>query len=114
MIRKSIAFCLWVLLVPLLLQGQTTWHGRITDAQTGDPLAGANIQILSTGAGTSTDGLGTFVLTQPEPRVQIKVTFLGYSPEITWLNSRSSGKVIEISLNPVAISTNAVVVTAGF
>lgn len=110
--RKVISICFFVLLIPAMVLGQTTLRGRVTDVQTGAPLSGANIRIVSTGNGTSTDGQGMFQLSLPESKSQIRITYLGYSPEMRWIHEKAIDKAVEIALTPTAFNTNAIVVTA--
>ena len=100
------------LLIPVILMGQVTVRGRVTDAQTGDVLAGANIQSVTTGQGVSSDTEGKFQLDLPDSKVQIRVTYLGYSTELKWINTHKRDQFFEILMTPTAISTSAVLVTA--
>ncbi|MCX6226275.1 MAG: TonB-dependent receptor, partial [Bacteroidia bacterium] len=110
--RFVITLSFLALMIPALLPGQTTFRGRITDAQTGDPLAGANIQVVSTGKGTSSDGEGMYQLTLADLNVKIRITYMGYSPETIRISPKNGDRPVDISLTPTAISTKAVVVTA--
>jgi iron complex outermembrane receptor protein len=58
---------------------QITVEGRVTDAETGDPLAGANVGVRGTLSGTSTDFDGRFALRVGELPVTLTVSFLGYA-----------------------------------
>ena len=53
--------------------------GRVTDAQTGEPLIGANVLAENYNTGTATDSSGRYQLKLPEPgSVDISVSFIGY------------------------------------
>lgn len=108
---KSILMFL-ALLVPVSLFSQTVINGRVTDAQTGEPLAGANVQIINSDKGIATDAKGLFTLNLTDAKAAIRVTYLGYLPEIQVITQRSSGQRIDIALTPTTINTDAVVVTA--
>lgn len=59
-----------------------TVSGRVTDALTGDPLAGATVEIAETGTRAVTDRRGQFhVPYLPVGRVTVVVSSLGYEPE---------------------------------
>ncbi|WP_243663545.1 carboxypeptidase-like regulatory domain-containing protein [Rhodothermus marinus] len=60
---------LLLLLSALPLRAQTTGKivGRVTDAQTGEPLPGVNVVILETQQGASTDADGYYVILNVRP-----------------------------------------------
>ncbi|WBM74733.1 TonB-dependent receptor [Saprospira grandis] len=67
----------------LSAQNQSQLNGRIFDAQTQEPLIGANVVLQSTKDstkqfGTSTDLEGGFQLALPQGPYQLKISFLGY------------------------------------
>ena len=66
-----------------------TVTGRVTDAATGKPLAGAHVLDLSTSLGTVTDKSGTFTLTVTSLYVSIQVSSKGYAPLEIALNGRN-------------------------
>ena len=109
--RAVTLLCSLLFLVPVLW-AQNILHGRVTDAQTGLPLEGANISLISGGNATGSDAQGLFQLTLRDSRAQIRVTFLGYSPETRWVNIKKGGKMVEIALTPTVFSTVAIVITA--
>lgn len=113
MMRRTFAALGFLLLfMPLMLSGQILLNGRVTDAQTGEPLAGANILLVDSGTGISSDKLGMFQISIRDPRIQIRVSYIGYSPETKWINISGNGQKVEITLVPTPINSNAVVVTA--
>ncbi|MBW3552756.1 MAG: SusC/RagA family TonB-linked outer membrane protein, partial [Gemmatimonadetes bacterium] len=57
-------------------------RGSVTDAQTGQPISGAQVAIRGTGIGTLTNSDGRYVLTNvPAGRLEIRVEYIGYSPQ---------------------------------
>jgi TonB-linked SusC/RagA family outer membrane protein len=71
----------WLLLVQsAFAQGVLT--GRVTDAETNEPLIGANILINETGSGTITDVEGRFRLELPGEPVSVTVSYIGYKPRV--------------------------------
>ena len=69
-----------LLAVPTLAQGQDPGviQGQVLDAETGDPLSGANIRVVGTPRGTTTDAEGQYRLTAAPGTVRLRVSFVGY------------------------------------
>ncbi len=66
---------------PLSAQERGAIRGTVTDAQTGEAIAGAQISIRGTGIGTITNADGRYVLTNvPTGRVDLRVEYIGYAP----------------------------------
>ena len=61
-------------------QTTTSIAGRVTDSQSGQPIAGARVSLPGQLRGTVTRSDGTFRLTVPAGRNAILVSYLGYSP----------------------------------
>jgi iron complex outermembrane receptor protein len=81
--------------------------GKVTDADTGEPLPGASILIHGLGIGTTTDLDGHFQLSIPDEVSTFIVSYVGYlTQEITVGNQA----VFEISLSPDYASLEEVVV----
>lgn len=64
----------------VLLQQQKI-TGTVTDAQSGDPIAGANVIIEGTTLGVITDENGKFTLELPNTNAVLIISFLGYNSE---------------------------------
>lgn len=78
---KKLLFGLVVLaLAPGLAYAQEgTVRGTVTDAETGDPLPGATVQIVDTNLGAATDAEGQYTIPSvPAGTQQIQVSFVGY------------------------------------
>lgn len=72
--------CLFMLCTaPLYAQGTLT--GTITDADSGDPLPGANVSITSLQVGTTTGLDGTYRFSAPEGTHTLQVSFIGYAAQ---------------------------------
>jgi TonB-dependent starch-binding outer membrane protein SusC len=78
--RTTILVVLLALLLPgvvLAQHGQIT--GRVIDAETGNPLPGANVLVIGTQIGAATDGDGYFILNRvPAGERSIEARFVGY------------------------------------
>ena len=67
-------FTLLLIFSSLYLRAQTI-TGNVSDANTGQPIAGASVKLLDSGKGTVTDSAGHFLL---DGQGTIRVSFLGY------------------------------------
>lgn len=88
---------------------QQTISGTVTDAQTGEPLVGANIFVMGTSTGTATDAGGNYSLEVPDDVDSLRVTYIGYEAKFVAINGRS---VINVQLISKAESLDELVVTA--
>jgi outer membrane receptor protein involved in Fe transport len=78
--------------------------GRILDANTGDPLIGANVEIAGTTIGTTTDYDGYFELTgEMTFPINLISTYLGYEETTTPLAAATADLVIKMSESSVTV-----------
>ncbi|MBX3007402.1 MAG: TonB-dependent receptor [Melioribacteraceae bacterium] len=88
--RKIFYFLLFLALCPALLQAGTKGRikGKVVDLQTGEALIGANIIVLGTSTGASSDANGDFLLQNLEAGVySVRTSYIGYQ-SITITNVR--------------------------
>ncbi|WP_170864479.1 SusC/RagA family TonB-linked outer membrane protein [Fodinibius roseus] len=85
----------------------TTIHGEITDARTGDTLPGVNILVKGTTTGTSTDSEGNYEFTVPSLQDTLVISFIGYETQEVPINGQTN---IDITLDPQAIMGEEMVV----
>lgn len=110
------ALILFLLCYPLELAAQSrgSVKGRLTDAQSGEPLMFANIALIGTTSGTVTDSEGNYQLNNIKPGTYtLLFSYIGYAgleQEITIGGGES--KVIDASLSVESIMGEEVVVTA--
>jgi len=64
-----------------ILFAQRTVSGTVTDAQTNEPLISANILVVGTSLGTTTDIDGNFTLEVPVGSTQLDVSYTGYTTQ---------------------------------
>ena len=105
-----IAFC------TISLNAQTQITGKITDAKTKNLLAGANVQVLGTIYGASTDSDGNFQIHKlPPGKYSIQVSMIGYRIQVKKDIFVDHNKITEINfeLHEAPISFDPIVVTAG-
>ncbi|MDZ7691036.1 MAG: carboxypeptidase-like regulatory domain-containing protein [Balneolaceae bacterium] len=94
---------------------QTTVTGTVTDAQTGDPLPGANVSIQGTTTGSSTNSEGEYSISDVEPGTYTFVaSFIGYQEstrEVT-IGQNQQQVNVDFSLQPSQLQMEEMVVTA--
>ena len=77
-----------------------TIRRRVTDNSSNEPLPFANILILNTILGASTDGQGNFIIRDvPVGRHQIQVSMIGYEPYLIKEVQLSSGKELFLNIS---------------
>jgi iron complex outermembrane receptor protein len=88
--------------LPLYVFSQVTATGKVTDAETGDPLIGVNILVKGTSTGTVTDFDGNYEIELPAEGQSLVFSYTGYTgTEVnigqsgTYDVTLSSGEVLE-------------------
>lgn len=110
---RAVAICSHVLGCFCWYDGED--RGRVTDAESGDPVIGAAVIIEGTSLGAAADINGEyFILNVPPGNVTLKVNALGYAPKVLQglrvITDQTSNA--DFVLGVEAISTGEVVVTA--
>jgi len=108
--RKSFALSIVMLLLPGLLLAQFKVSGTVTDAKTGDKLVGANVIVVGTETGTSTDVDGNYSLTVPAGLSSAKVTarYIGFKQASVIVTASGTQ---DFSLREDVLKMDAVMVT---
>jgi len=90
-----------------------TVEGTILDAESGDPLPGATVQIPGTGVGTATDIDGQYEITGVTAGAQtLSVSFVGYRTVDREIEVPAGGRITEdFELSPSMAQLSEVVVT---
>ena len=101
-------------LLPILAAEAATLRGLIKNSADQAPLANANIQVMGTSAGTTSDGNGNFVLTDLAPgTVTIQVSYMGFeSRRLSVELSEDETKAVNIALEPRPVKMDELVVTS--
>jgi outer membrane receptor for ferrienterochelin and colicin len=106
-----------ILLLPFFIFAGTTGKlaGTIKDAQTGEPLVGANVIIEGTSFGAATNVNGEYVILNISPgRYDVKFSFIGYETivmqNVTIIVDQTT--LLPVELNPQTIQVDEIVVTA--
>lgn len=102
---------LFLILFIIQNHAQTVIHGYITDAETGDPLPAANLQIEGTFSGSITNQDGKFNLELKSMPASVLITYIGYKSKRLTI-----GKPIDvpmkIELIPIILEMEAIEVSA--
>lgn len=104
------AVLLSLLAIPLAVYGQTV-RGTVYDAETGQPLAQANVVQLGTHNGVATDENGQFTLRlveEADPR--IRISFVGYQSQT--IDISEAQQSLKVELTPRVYKTNEIFVSA--
>lgn len=80
--RITLLLCLLVVFTQLLAQKKFTISGTIVGEDNGIALVGASIIDLKVGAGVSANNSGLFSITLPKDTYNIKISFIGYEPQV--------------------------------
>lgn len=115
LISRSLALAAATVLLAVPAAAQTTTvRGRVVDAETSQPLAGATVRIGSDQPLTTTEQDGTFTLRNvPQGTQFISARVLGYLPMgrvVEFTGSAADGVVFALRSNPVQLA--AIVATA--
>lgn len=87
-----------------------TVSGTITDAETGEPLIGANILVVGSSTGTVTDFDGTYSLNLSADAKQLEISYTGYASQVIDINGRSA---IDVTMSAGELLDEVVVVGYG-
>ena len=93
---------------------QGTINGRVTDAETGEPLAGASVEALGAGGPQGSNEEGRFTLTVSPGTYSLVIKLIGYeTTRVDDVSVPAGGTAdIDIAVRSQAVILNPVVVTA--
>ena len=105
--------CLLLVFVSLAQpKSRTQLAGKVTDAKTGEPLAGAYLVLAASRTGTATDSNGNYILRNiPVGHSIIEVSFTGFKTVVEHLDLLDSSEH-NFSLSPSMLVNEGVTVTA--
>ncbi|MFZ4861536.1 TonB-dependent receptor [Sphingobacterium sp. Mn56C] len=92
-------------------QSKYTLTGYVRDMETGEVLIGALVQADSVTKGVTTNAYGFFVVTVAQPRINLRVSHIGYAP-YTEQVSIEPGRHLNIDMRPAGNQLAEVVVAA--
>lgn len=96
----------------LLLAQETIVQGKVTDAESGDPIPFANVVFKGTSIGVTTDFDGNFLLKTSHPTDSIVVSYIGYHPRTKQIK-KGVKQVINVQLAEEITNLQEVVIKAG-
>jgi TonB-dependent receptor len=108
-------FSLFVtLLIPVLLQGQSTLRGVVTDSTSGEKLVGVNVVIVGTGLGGATNANGEYRISGiPPSAVKVRVSSIGYEVKVKDIDfSKTASAQWNVELVSTVIIGKEFVITA--
>ena len=87
--------------------------GRVTDADTGDPLVGANVLVVGTNLGAATDVNGEYSISSvPAGDQRLNANYIGYASSSVNVNIAADGSTTaDFTLSVAALNLNEVIVT---
>jgi len=115
MIVSLVGLLVLVAVSPAVLAAPVvTIEGTVKDAQTGNPLPGANVAVVKTSLGAATDIFGKFTIRGVSPGTYtLRVTYVGYrQQEVTIVVTEGEIAKQDFKLVAVAIEGEEVVITA--
>ncbi len=118
-LRSRLSAVLWIVAAAVAPSAavqaqQGTITGQVTDAETGEPIAGAAVEALGQGGAQATNDSGRFSLAVPPGTHSVVVTFIGHeTTRVDGVGVGAGGTTdIMISMRSQALVLNPVVVTA--
>jgi hypothetical protein len=100
------------LLFSTSLWAQFTIRGKVSDAETGDPIAFANVILKGTTTGITTDFEGNYIIQTSSLSDSLVVSYLGYTSQSKVLLDQPE-QVLNFQLRPTAFELDAFVFEAG-
>ncbi len=79
--KHVLSICFLLFSVAALFAQETTVKGKVTDANSGDPIPFVNVVFKGTSIGATTDFDGNYLITTSTPRDTIFVSYIGYKPK---------------------------------
>ena len=96
-----------------LFAQQGSVSGRVTDADTGDPLVGANVLVVGTNLGAATDVNGEYSISRvPAGAQRLNANYIGYASNSMNVDVPADGNAsADFGLSVAALNLNEVIVT---
>lgn len=109
-ITISTMLLLAVALLPGFVLGQRAISGKVTDGDTGEPLAGVTVFVPGTSTGTGTDGDGNYRLELPEGAASLSFRYVTYEQQDVAIGTSN---VINVALSSTVSLDEVLVVGYG-
>lgn len=108
----NLLICILFVAMPSVAQNKVILTGSVTDAESGEPLPGADILVAGERTGTASDYKGAFKLSLPPGKHRIEVSFSGYEKQVIEQKFTQSSYRFDLSLKPIQTTLNNVTVVA--
>ncbi|MBL7030140.1 MAG: SusC/RagA family TonB-linked outer membrane protein [Candidatus Marinimicrobia bacterium] len=111
--RLATIFFLLIGMSAFLLAQEGSVSGRVTDADTGDPLVGANVLVVGTNLGAATDVNGEYTISRvPAGAQRLNANYIGYASRSSNVDIPSGGAATgDFGLYVAALNLSEIVVT---
>ena len=111
--RLKTAFLMILGMSTFLMAQEGSVSGRVTDAQTGDPLVGANVLVIGTNLGAATDINGEYSISRvPAGAQRLNANYIGFASSSSNIDIPVDGSATaDFGLSVAALNLNEVVVT---
>jgi len=111
--RLKTAFLMILGMSTFLMAQEGSVSGRVTDAQTGDPLVGANVLVVGTNLGAATDINGEYAISRvPSGAQRLNANYIGFASSSANVDIPVDGNATsDFGLSVAALNLNEVVVT---
>ena len=104
---------LWTFLLPFALYAQGSVSGTVTDASTGNALAGANVILDGTSLGAAADANGAYSIENvPAGTYTVTASVIGYESSSQSVSVSDDGATANFSLDASVIQLSALEVLA--
>ena len=80
-ITNQMLLLIMVICLPAMLLAQRTITGTVTDAETGEALIAANVVVVGTTTGTTTDLRGNYSIALPDGATKLVFSYAGYTKQ---------------------------------
>jgi hypothetical protein len=104
---------IFLALFPVLVHGQQkyTLSGKITDAETGEDLAGVSVLVEEPGKGVTSNTYGFYSISLPVGRYTIRCSYLGYE-KVEHVLNLNENHVLNIEISHSVNALNEVIVSS--
>ena len=111
--RLGLTILMLVGMSTFLFAQQGSISGRVTDADTGDPLVGANVLVVGTNLGAATDINGEYSISAvPAGAQRLNANYIGYASSSSNVDIAADGSATaDFGLSVAALNLNEVIVT---
>ena len=111
--RLGTSFLLLIGMSAFLFAQEGSVSGRVTDADNGDPLVGANVLVVGTNLGAATDVNGEYTISRvPAGAQRLNANYIGYASISSNVDVPVNGNAsTDFALYVAALNLNEIVVT---